>query len=128
MASSAGLRKQNSAREKTKKVPDLSGPSPRNTKSHLVECGAVCETNCWLFGDFLGFTSALREQSLPVNGTFINCFDLESYFNATDLKEIKFGRREEMGYEDWSSGDELVVYTRFNFDQRTTWWTQLSKE
>ena len=63
-----------------------------------------------------------------VNGIFINCFDLDSYFNATGLKEIKFGRREEIGYEDWSSGDELVVYTKFDFDHRTRWWTQLSKE
>jgi Peptidase C13 family len=128
MASSAGLRRQNKARDKTKKIPDLSGPSPRKTTSHLVVCDAENENDIWLFGDFLGFTSALREQSPPVNGTFINCFDLENYFNVTGEKDIKFGRREEIGNEDWKSGDELVVYTRFDFDHRTTWWTQLNKE
>jgi hypothetical protein len=36
MASSAGLRRQNFARDKSKPLPDISGPSPRNTTSHLI--------------------------------------------------------------------------------------------
>src|SRR4051812_42955395 len=107
MASSAGLRTQNKFRDKTKKIPDLSGPSPRKTTSHLVVCGVERQNDIWLFGDFLGFTSTLREQSPPVNGTFINCFDLDDYFNATGMKDIKFGRREEIGDEYWDSGDEI---------------------
>jgi hypothetical protein len=116
MASSAGLRRQNSARDKSKPLPDISGPSPRNTTSHLVVCGAVEANDVWLFGDFLGFTSALREQSRPINGTFLNCFDLETYFGKTVYKDVKFGRREEIGDDnEWDSKDEIVVYTRFEF-------------
>jgi|SRR5271170_2755858 len=128
MASSAeSVGELSSRQDKTKNVPILSAHSPGNTTSHLVVCGAEQVDDSWLFGDFLGFTSALRGQSPPVNGTFLNCFDLESYFNVMSRKDIKFGRREEIGYEDWSSGDELV-YTKFDFDHRTRWWTQLSKE
>src|SRR3954465_8265048 len=87
MASSAGLRRQNSARDKSKPLPDISGPSPRNTTSHLVVCGAVEPNDVWLFGDFLGFTGALRDQPCPVNETFINCFDLKQYFTTTGLEK-----------------------------------------
>ncbi len=129
MASSAGLRKRDSARDKSKTVPDLSGPSSRSTTSHLVVCGAEdTALDGWLFGDFLGFTSALREQSRPVNGTFMNCFDLDKYFVLTDRKDVKFGRREEIGDDNWDSGDELVVYTRWDFEHRTRWWEQLNQE
>src|SRR5271170_2212713 len=129
MATSAGLRRQNAARDKSKPLPDISGPSPRNTTSHLVVCGAVEAKDVWLFGDFLGFTSALREQSRPINGTFLNCFDLETYFGKTAYKDVKFGRREEVGDDnEWDSGDEIVVYTRFEFEHRTRWWEQLDQE
>src|SRR5271155_4044811 len=97
MATSAGLRRQNAARDKSKPLPNISGPSPRNTTSHLVVCGAENVRDIWLFGDFLGFTSALREQPHPINGTFINCFDLGGYFVASNRKDVKFGRREEIG-------------------------------
>jgi hypothetical protein len=129
MASSAGLRRQNSARDKSKPLPNISGPSPRNTTSHLVVCGAVEAKDVWLFGDFLGFTSALREQSRPINGTFLNCFDLETYFGKTAYKDVKFGLREEVGDDnEWDSGDEIVIYTRFEFEHRTRWWEQLDQE
>src|SRR4051794_38933926 len=128
MASSAA-RKQNAARDKSQPLPDISGPSPRNTTSHLVVCGAVEPEDIWLFGDFLGFTSVLSEQSRPINGTFINCFDLEKYFVTTDLKDVKFGRREKIGdNNEWDNRDEIVVYTRFEFEQRTTWWEQLNQK
>src|SRR3954452_14280191 len=121
MASSAGLRRQNSARDKSKSLPDISGPSPRNTTGHLIVCGAVEQKDVWLFGDFLGFIGALREQTRPVNGTFINCFDLKQYFSTTGFEDVKFGRRKEIGDEnDWDCGDEIVVYTRFEFEHSTT--------
>jgi hypothetical protein len=120
---------QNSARDKSKPLPDISGPSPRNTTNHLVVCGVVEVPDAWLFGDFLGFTSALREQSRPVNGTFLNCFDLETYFAQNTYKDVKFGRREEIGDDnEWDSGDEIVMYTRFDFEHRTRWWEQLDQE
>jgi hypothetical protein len=129
MASSAGLRRQNSARDKSKKIPDLSRPHPRPNTSHLVVCGAEVEKDVWLFGDFLGFTSALREQSPPVNGTFISCFDFTQYFlQNPSYKDVKFGRRPEIGDEKWDNGDEIAVYTKFDFEHRTRWWIQLDQQ
>lgn len=91
MASSAGLRRQNSARNKSNRSPDLS-PRPEQTASHLVACGVTDNGNdAWLLGDFLGFTSALREQTPPVNGTF-----LKKYFTVTEHEDIKFGRHWEI--------------------------------
>jgi hypothetical protein len=128
MASSAGLRRKNLAGEKSKSLPDISSPSPRNTTSHLVVCSAVKEKDVWLFGDFLGFTSALREQSPPIYGTFISCFDLEQYFVATEYKDVKFGRRGEFGDDNnWDSEDGIVMYTRLEFEHRTRWWEQLNQ-
>ena len=129
MASSAGLRRKNPVREKSKPLPDISRPSPRNTISHLVVCGVVEEKDVWLFGDFLGFTSALRERSCSIHGTFINCFDFEQYFVATTYEDVKFGRRGEFGDDNnWDSEDGIVVYTRFEFEHGTRWWEQLDQE
>lgn len=92
--------------------------------NHLVVCGVTDVESSWLFGDFLGFTIALREQS--VHGTFLNCFDLATYFGTTPYNDLKFGRRWEIpDGEDWDSGGELAVYTRWDFEHRTRWWTQL---
>jgi hypothetical protein len=96
--------------------------------SHLVVCGVENARDVWLFGDFLGFTSALRELPYPINGTFINCFDLGNYFVTSGYSDVKFGRREEIGSGEWDSGDELTVYTRFDFEHRTRWWEQLNRE
>lgn len=99
-----------------------------NTTSHLIVCGAERETDAWLFGDFLGFTSAIKEHSSSVNGTFINCFDLERYFSLTVHEDVKFGRKPEIRDGEWTGGDEIVVYTRFEFEHRTRWWTQLRED
>lgn len=120
MASSAGLR----TRTKNSACSSVSSVHP--STNHLVVCGAVGVDDVWLFGDFLGFTSLLKEQS--VYGTFINCFDLDSYFKHTEYPDIKFGRRWEIpDDENRVSGDEIVVYTKFDWQHRTRWWTQLEK-
>lgn len=82
----------------------------------------------WLFGHFLGFTTALREQA--IHGTFLNCFDLDQYFATTPFDDIKFGRRWEIlaDGEIWESGDdEIAIYKRWDFEHRTRWWTQLGQ-
>lgn len=118
MASSAGLRK------KSTDVEPVSQPQVHPSTNHLVVCGVTDLASSWLFGDFLGFTTALREQA--VYGTFLNCFDLERYFASMPHNDIKFGRRWEIpDGEDWDSGGELAIYTRWDFERRTRWWTQL---
>ncbi|KAI9764353.1 MAG: hypothetical protein M1840_008491 [Geoglossum simile] len=113
MASSAGLRCQNSARDKSKAVPDLSGPALRNNTSHLVVCGLMeYKTDPWLFGDFLGFVDALKKADPPVHGEFINCFLLEAYFDFSGQQDIKFGHRKEADGAGWDSGDEIAIYTK----------------
>lgn len=40
----------------------------------------------------------------------------------------KFGRKWEIpDDENWGSGDEIAMYTRFDWNHRTRWWTQLEK-
>ena len=57
-----------------------------------------------------------------------NCFDLDRYFATTPFDDIKFGRRWEIpDGENWKSGDELAIYTRWDFEHRTRWWTQLGQ-
>jgi hypothetical protein len=128
MASSAGLRRQNSARDKSKAVPDLSAPALRNNTSHLVVCGATeYKTDFWLFGDFLGFVDALKKADPPVHGDFINCFPLGAYFDSSGKQDIKFGRRKEADGAGWDSGDEIAIYTKWQYDHRETWWTQVNQ-
>lgn len=113
MASSAGLR-----RKRTDAEP-VSQPGTNPSTKHLVICGVTDVRSSWLFGDFLGFTTALREQA--IYGTFLNCFDLDQYFATTPFDDIKFGRR-------WEIPDgEIAIYTRWDFEQRTRWWTQLGQ-
>lgn len=123
MASSAGLR---SGRTRA-----INPPSPvHNTISHLVVCGVTDDiNNVYLFGDFLGFTSALREQDPPVNGTFLNCFNLDKYFNETDFPDVKFGRtcfEVPTNEEKRDCTDEIAIYTRFDYTHQTRWWEQLT--
>jgi hypothetical protein len=128
MASSAGLRRQNSARDKSKAVPDLSGPALKNNTSHLVVCGAIeHKTDFWLFGDFLGFVDALKKANPPVHGDFVNCFPLGVYFDSSGKQDIKFGRRKEAEGAGWDSGDEIAIYTKWQHDHRETWWTQVNQ-
>ncbi|KAI9787248.1 MAG: hypothetical protein M1839_003486 [Geoglossum umbratile] len=128
MASSAGLRHQNSARDKSKAVSDPSGPALKNNTSHLVVCGVIeHKKDFWLFGDFLGFVDALKKANTPVHGDFVNCFPLGAYFDSSGKQEIKFGRRKEAGGAGWDSGDEIAIYTKWQYDHRETWWTQVNQ-
>lgn len=98
MASSAGLRRQNSARDNTKHLPNLGEPAFNKSTHYLVVCGvgnAVKDIR--LFGDFLGFVDALKKSNPTINGDFVNCYPVNEYFNTTGFKDIKFGRRKEMG-------------------------------
>lgn len=120
MASSAGLRR------KRTDVEPVSQPGSHPSTNHLVVCGVTDVKSSWLFGDFLGFTTALREQA--IHGTFLNYFDLDQYFASTPYNDIKFGRRWEIpDGEDWDLGGELAIYTRWDFEHRTRWWTQLTQ-
>jgi hypothetical protein len=73
-------------------------------------------------------TSALREQSPPVNGTYISCFDLNKYFSTTGLTNVKFGRQEDISDKNLKSRDEIVLYTKFDIKHRTRWWVQLGPD
>ena len=102
------------------KMASSAGLRTRSTR-HIVVCGAVDIRDIWLFGDFLGFTSFLKEHS--VHGTFISCFDLDGYFTNTNSSDVKFGRK-------WESPDgeyEIAIYTRSDWHHHTRWWTQLEK-
>ncbi|KAH0557183.1 hypothetical protein GP486_005025 [Trichoglossum hirsutum] len=128
MASSAGLRRQNSARDKAKRVPELSGPALKRSTSHLVVCGATNhKRDNWLFGDFLGFVDALKKANPPIHGDFINCFPLGEYFASSGKEDVKFGRRKEAGGADWDSGDEIAIYNRWQYDHREAWWMQVGQ-
>lgn len=135
MASSAGIRQQNSARYKSKPMPNL-GPSasgktiaPERKTHHLVVCGLRDPTNdIWLFRDFLGFVDALRKADPPINGDFVNCFPLDEYFNSTGRNDIRFGRRKEMGNDNWDSDDQTAIFTRWQYEHRELWWDQVRRK
>lgn len=106
MASSAGIRQQNSARDKTKPLPNLGEPAVNKSTYHLVVCGVGnAVKDIWLFGDFLGFVDALKKSNPPVNGDFVNCYPIGEFFNTTGFEDIKFGRSKEMGGDSWDSDD-----------------------
>ena len=129
MASSAGIRRQNSARDKTKPLPNLGEPAFNKSTHHLVVCGVGnAVKDIWLFGDFLGFVDALKKSNPPINGDFVNCYPIGEYFNTTGLKDIKFGRRKEMGDDSWDSDDQIAIYTRWQYEHRETWWEQIRRE
>jgi peptidase C13-like protein len=47
----------------------------------------------------------------------------------TSFKDIKFGRHWEIPEdEDWTSHNEIVVYTRLDHEHRTQWWEQIKPE
>jgi Peptidase C13 family len=129
MASSAGLRRQNSARDKSKALPDLSGPAlKQNSTSHLVVCGATgYKQDYWLFGDFLGFVDTFKKVTPSIHGDFVNCFPLGAYFELSCAPDIKFGRRKESEGAGWESGDEIAIYTKWQYDHREAWWTQVNE-
>ena len=135
MASSAGVRRQNSARDKSKPMPNL-GPSasgktiaPEPKTHHLVVCGVTdLRSDIWLFGDFLGFVDALRKADPAINGDFVNCFPVGEYFNSTNRSDIKFGRRKEIGTDSWDSDDQIAILTRWQYEHRVLWWDQVRRE
>lgn len=106
MASSARIHRQNSARDKTKPLPNLGEPAVNKSTHHLVVCGVGNAVNdVWLFGDFLGFVDALKKSNPPINVNYYG------YFNTTRFKDIKFGRSKEMGDDSWDSHDQISIYT-----------------
>ena len=111
--------------------PSASGKTiaPERKAHHLVVCG-VGDPNkdVWLFGDFLGFVEAFRKADSPINGDFVNCYPLGEYFNSTGRNDIKFGRRKEMGTDSWDSGDQIAIYTRWQYEHRELWWDQVRRE
>lgn len=94
----------------------------------MVVCGLWDLTiDILLFPDFLGFFDALRESDRPINGDFVNCFLLGEYFNSTGRNDIRFGRREELGNDSWDLDDQIMIYTRWQYEQRELWWGQVRK-
>lgn len=135
MASSAGVRRQNSARDKSKPMINLGPPAsektiaPQQRTHHLVVCGAVQTTeDVWLFGDFLGFVNTFRNAEPAINGDFVNCFPVGEYFNSSKRNDIKFGRRKEMGFDSWDSDDQIAILTRWQYEHRELWWDQVRRE
>lgn len=113
MASSAGIRRQISARDKTTPLPNLGEPAVNISTHHLVVCGVGNAVKViWLFGDFLGFVDALKKSDPPINGDFVNCYPVSEYFNTTGLQDIEFGRSKEMVGDRWDSDDQIAIYTR----------------
>lgn len=95
----------------------------------LVVCGVGnAVKDIWLFGDFLGFVDTLKKSNSPLNGDFVNCPPVGEYFNTTGLKDIKFGRRKEMGDDSWDSDDQIAIYTRWQYEHKETWWEQVCRE
>jgi hypothetical protein len=58
----------------------------------------------------------LKKANPPIHGDFINCFPLGTYLESSGEQNIKFGRRKEIGGSNWESGDEIVLYTRWQHD------------
>lgn len=58
----------------------------------------------------------------------MNCYPVGEYFNTTGLKDIKFGRRKEMGDDGWDSDDQIAIYTRWQYEHRELWWEQVRRE
>lgn len=127
MASSAGVRRQNSARDKSKTMINLGPPAsgktvaPQQRTHDLVVCGAVQTEDVWLFGDFLGFVDTFRNAEPAINGDFVNCFPVGEYFNSSKRNDIKFGRRKETGFDSWDSDDQIVILTRWQYEHRELW-------
>ena len=127
-ASSSGLQRQNSARDKNKPRlslgPDQKPLDPQPAKSYnLVVCGARNpQRDGFIFGDFLGFSMAMRQQN--VGGDFWSCFPIEEHFQflgalvppITDIKFGKFGPNRDQA---------LYTYSKFEYNHRTIWWKQV---
>ena len=103
------------------------GGAPRALRGEvfsLVICGSPNPQDGWIFSDFLGFSSVLREQ--PGNHTFYSCFDLAGHFAAlkkkgTAIKDIKFGK---YGPEK----RHIYSYEKSRFEQCPPFWFQFSTE
>lgn len=78
--------------------------------------------------DFLRFVDALRKCYHLINGDFVNCFPLGEYFNSTRRNDIRFGRREEMGNDSWDLDDQMMIYTRWQYEQMELWWDPVRKD
>ena len=83
------------------------------TTRFLVVCGVQKATDCWFFGNFLGFCRTL--MSLGVKETFWNCFPVGEYFDGPKFDNIKFGRHD-------SGWTPIQVYSKHNWTHRQKFW------
>ena len=132
--SQAGKGHRNSGAGRNKPRPSL-GPDTKAVKAefgetydpaksfNLVVCGATNPTrDGFIFGDFFGLCMAFKQKN--VAGEFWSCFPLEEHFEElgkrdppiTDLKYGKFGPARDQA---------LWTYTKFDFEHRERWWTQI---
>lgn len=58
----------------------------------------------------------------------MNCFPLDEYFNSTGRNDIRFGRRKEMGNDNWDSDDQTAIFTRWQYEHRELWWDQVRRK
>ena len=116
MASSAGLRHIYKRSKENSTGTSTNSSSPNHTR-HLVVCGGAVTKDVWLFGDFFGFVTTLKEHG--VHETFINTFDIDKYFRETDCTDIKFG------HDDSFENDPFLKYTRREWEHRPTPWIQV---
>lgn len=106
---------------------EILGGAPRALRGEvfsLVVCGSPNMEDGWIFSDFLGFSSVLREQ--PGNHTFYSCFDLTGHFaslkkRGAPIKDIKFGKYgPEKKY--------IFSYEKSRFEQCPPFWFQFEPE
>ena len=83
------------------------------TTRFLVVCGVQKVTDCWFFGNFLGFCRTL--MSLGVKENFWNCFPVGEYFDGDEFDNIKFGRHD-------SGWTPIQVYSKHNWTHRQKFW------
>ena len=99
------------------------GGAPRALKGeafNLVVCATPNLEDGWIFSDFLGFSSVLRE--LPGNHTFYSCFDLAGHFaSVKQHKDIKFGK---YGPEK----KHIFSYEKSRFEQCPPFWQQFATD
>ncbi|KAJ8104399.1 hypothetical protein POJ06DRAFT_285363 [Lipomyces tetrasporus] len=55
-------------------------------------------------------------------------FDLDKYFRDEGLTDVKFGRREEIGDDDWESDGHILMYTQWEWEHRSPWWIQVKSQ
>ncbi|KAF2809617.1 uncharacterized protein BDZ99DRAFT_520959 [Mytilinidion resinicola] len=98
--------------------PDLK----QGTAFYLVVCGATSETDSWMWSDFMAYTVLLR--GCGINGTFLNCLDLDKIFgflSHDNHKDIRFGQVQ-------GTDEPLLKYTRLRYTTEPRWWEQVDPD